>query len=31
MTTTRRFFVVGYQDEIHIAQIRDEYEQLVLY
>jgi len=27
---TRRYFVVGYGDEIHISQIRDEYEQLVL-
>jgi len=27
---TRRFFVCGYGDSVHIAQIRDEYEQLVI-
>jgi len=29
LPTTRRFFVVGFGDEIHISQVRDEYEQLV--
>ena len=26
---TRRFFVAGFRDNVHISQIRDEYEQLV--
>ena len=26
---TRRFFVVGFADKIHLSQVRDEYEQLV--
>merc|ERR1712130_146939 len=29
LPTTRRYFIVGFGDEIHLSQIRDEYEQLV--